>query len=731
MWRPEDPVSHDVPYSDGMSGTLEFEIEAMRPLYIRGTVERPKLPDGFRPEGNHPKDLSDGIARWTQPYRIDGIPAIPGSSLRGVVRSVLKIVTSGSMKHADNQAISMRDLQLAAYRDQMTDTIHQRGRSGDYAPQTEGGWLKERHDGIWELLPCQVARVEQHLLEAALQVRGLRQKQSIRDKYHKFGDQIPVVVRFQSDGQACLHGHSNGNQLHYDKVHHVAKSGVGNEGSLVVTGQPGGGKHMEFIFHTPSANSIPEKPDVIEVSEEVKDDFLASHHPGSEEVESWKFWKKHLKKGEWIPVFFLRDEGGVWAMGLAQMFRLAGISRVHDGIPDAHLADSPDFTDLLLGHISKSDSLAGRVAFDHARCTNSAKPAPIPLWTVLGNPRASFYPNYIAQKSQAGEPNLLKRQDQKGNYDTWLSPEIRLRGWKRYVIRPDSSADDSSAMRVPPPPTVNGLTKYSAATAFCPLPSGAVFRGGLHFHNLRPHELGALVWVLTWGGDGTLRHSLGMAKPLGFGSVRISVVGGNQEGFTDSSCKSHTLEDCINAFELKLDQELPGWKNSATHKELLALANPAKAAKILERDPNVLGYPDMKMAGENQFAKAKGGQRNDQLILPDYRARAGDVRENHVQSRVPARRLSVLTASPGSSMAPAFEKLPEPSGPAPLKIGEWLEGEIIQVGNRLKFLPTGRPESEAGNIIHPPQGLKPGLKCRVKVHSASTSGHTFKNLETV
>ena len=727
VWHPEGRVSHDVPFSDGISGSLKFEIEAMRPLYIRGTDERPDLPNGFQPGGNHPPALQKAIECWTEPYTVGRVPAIPGSSLRGVIRSVLKIVTSGSMKHADNTAISMRDLQLASYREKMTETIRQGERSGDYSPLTETGWLRERNDGSWELLPCQVSRVEQHDLQVGLGVQGLNQRQSLKEKYGKFGTEVPLPVRFRSDGKVALHAHSKGNQLEYDKVHRVGLNEEDEVGSLIVTGQPGSGKHMEFIFHSPPVHAIPENPEVIAVPKEVKDDFLATHHPGSEEVESWKFWRPLLKNGQWIPVFFLGDEGGIWAMGLAQMFRLAGSSRVHDGMPAAHHEDPPDFTDLLLGYVSKSDSLAGRVGFDHALCTSGAKPLQDPLWTVLGSPRASFYPNYLAQQPQPNTPNLLKRNGPKGTYDTWLSPEIRLRGWKRYAIHPDCTRDDPSALQVPPPPTVKGQTKYSAATAFRPLPPGASFRGSLRFHNLRPHELGALVWVLTWGGDDKLRHSLGMAKPLGFGSVKIMLA--DEADLKDASGNIHSLGDCRKAFETKLDSELPGWKTSSSLEELKALANPKIAEKVIAKNPDLLGYPAMEMAGENQFSKAKGGKNNDQLILPDYRVRAGLAQNNVEQALVPARRPTVRTSSPGNSIAPALANRPLPTGPPPLKIGEWLEGETIQVGLRLKFLPKDRPESEAGNIIHPPQDIEAGLKCKAKVNSVSSSGNTYKNLE--
>jgi hypothetical protein len=51
---------------------------------------------------------------------------------------------------------------------------------------------------------------------------------------------------------------------------------------------------------------------------------------------------------------------------------------------------------------------------------------------------------------------------------------------------------------------------------------GNTFEFSIDFHNLAPLELGALLWVLNFDEEGCF-HRLGYAKPLGFGSVQITV----------------------------------------------------------------------------------------------------------------------------------------------------------------------------------------------------------------
>jgi hypothetical protein len=53
---------------------------------------------------------------------------------------------------------------------------------------------------------------------------------------------------------------------------------------------------------------------------------------------------------------------------------------------------------------------------------------------------------------------------------------------------------------------------------------GNVFEFTIDFHNLAPVELGALLWTLNLSDDEQCFFRLGYAKPLGFGSVRLSVV---------------------------------------------------------------------------------------------------------------------------------------------------------------------------------------------------------------
>lgn len=53
------------------------------------------------------------------------------------------------------------------------------------------------------------------------------------------------------------------------------------------------------------------------------------------------------------------------------------------------------------------------------------------------------------------------------------------------------------------------------------LEAGNTFTFTVHFENLAPVELGALLWSLEL--EENWLHRLGLAKPLGFGSVKVEI----------------------------------------------------------------------------------------------------------------------------------------------------------------------------------------------------------------
>jgi CRISPR-associated protein (TIGR03986 family) len=560
-------VSQDKPLSDGICGILNIEITAKTPLLVGDE----KIKESGKEGKVHFNRLPNG--RY----------AIPGTSLRGMLRSVLEIATFSGMKIVENQRFSVRDLQNPdLYGNKMSEKVGDAWKS-----KSLSGWLCFK-DGKWNLYRCNHSRIDFSEIKISGNSPLLDKSNRCisKEKYNllrkKFQD---MKFPFRKEEEKS-HNHSKGRKLYYSK----AFFGGQNNGYLVVTGQPGPQKHMEFIFEPPM--------ELLDLPEQVLQDFLFIHKDTNE----WKYLSKEspFPKEVGIPVFYLSDGGKIAAMGLAQMFKLAYTYSTHDMIKHTYkdLGESLDFVETLFGRVSNTleETIKGRVSFGDAESCSSMDPLRQNP-TILSSPKPSYYPIYLKQveKEKTGGCET---------YKTYMDPDAEISGWKRYPVRksPFGLAPEGKAAK-------NG---NDAKVILNPLPSGTIFNGKIRFHNLKPEELGAIIWGLEWGGDPTKCHSLGMGKPFGFGSISVKIK------------DSHLIPNCIDAktqdvygyrkvFVDYMEQEYSkwlgasnntdpdvsrDWLNTPQMKQLLAMADPENS-----KSKN-LTY--MKLKDNNEFIKCKG-----------------------------------------------------------------------------------------------------------------------------
>src|SRR5690554_5877657 len=90
-------VSHDIPFSDGESGEIELELEAMTPIFVRNGHTK-----------SDAKNKNEDYVSFSK--KSDGY-FIPGTSLKGMFRNVLEIMSFGKMRQISNDRYGFRDLQ--------------------------------------------------------------------------------------------------------------------------------------------------------------------------------------------------------------------------------------------------------------------------------------------------------------------------------------------------------------------------------------------------------------------------------------------------------------------------------------------------------------------------------------------------------------------------------------------------------------------------------------------
>ncbi len=599
-------VSHDWPFEDGYSGEIHYHLIAESPLLVGGRQEKNTAND--RPHTE------------VRPFQLpDGRYAIPGSSLKGMLRAVVEIAGFGRMRMVDDGRPGLRDISGPHVKDAYTARV--RGL-------VKAGFLRLRDDGGREIIPARMARLPHSALESAfgMTTAFFRKGQSVSEKYRTWCERCrrrgwrAHRVRFNLDGSEAV------------------DIGRGScEGFPVFTGQISDsrskkGKRRDFVFYDTDET----RP--LDVPDDTWRDFLRIHGneaPAGSDMPWPGYWKRRFRDGERVPVFYLSDGAGL-RIGLAYMPKLAGDFGIHDCIRHVaadHLATTPgigryDLADLLFGAVNgeeQNDALRGRVSFETAIAEGRPQPRQQPD-TILNGPKPTYFPNYIQQKTD--ESTLYLGGGHAAQYATYVRspghPSPQIRGFKRYPARSKQEVG------------VQALTKDQESNRkvqirLHPLPAGTSFQGRIVFHNLKREELGALLWALTWGGDEGLRHGLGMGKPFGFGQVRFEIDGRksrlvpNDPSSGEAPLSDDRQRELTQSFAQYMEAAAEahgGWENSPQIQNLLAMADPSAAEELppgMElRHMKLMRCMDSegKQVSINEFLWAR--QKTPALVLGDY-----------------------------------------------------------------------------------------------------------------
>jgi len=702
-------VSHDLPWREGYSGEIVYTLTAHTPLLVGGTQTK--------------ADKKASQPGHVKPFRLpDGRYAIPGSSLKGMLRAVLEIAGFGRMRFVDDQRLSVRDLTPAAreiYGSKMTDTI---GKN-TFKPKVHAGWLSFESgtelDSRWVIQPCEFSRIEHDDIAAYIgvsewkSVPGESDPKPFTDGKAREARNASCVLEWKYETWQNAKGslkismeieptknHQHGADgkekfLVYSRAKFLQGSANANptakQGQIVFTGQPGkrirgrsGKKHMEFFFHSPSESKkvVPDR---------VINDFLHIHAESTE----WAYLNKLFGKKS-IPIFYLSDGNGtIRSLGLAMMYRLPYEFSIRDMIahssPD-HL-DAPglekgyDLADLLFGAINDGDedkqrgtaqfdALRGRVYFESAVTDQKITVQPTSP-TILNGPKPTFLPNYVTQPGA-----FLPDWRLSGNSPTYASyvasgsnraPTIR--GFKRYPVR-----NGSSIQRLTP----DQVNNAGVQTVLHPLPEKTQFSGRIVFNNLRAEELGALLWAITWGENPNLRHALGMAKPFGFGQVSLT-IDETASHATPNDPEQKTIKlgatervSFVERFAQHMERVVQpqaqknassagnaSWLQTPQMLNLLAMADPTAAKKWTQSGRRL---EHMRLDEENEFVQAK----KSSLVLADYAVVTGYLdpanykpARGQIPTRAPASTAPAPSAKPQA--APVAQTM-ETVGPSTLRL---------------------------------------------------------------
>ncbi|RCK78249.1 MAG: DUF324 domain-containing protein [Candidatus Ozemobacter sibiricus] len=520
---PLKPWEHHDEFLPGThSGWIDLEITALTPLFIRGPVARRA----------HGWDAREARLRGEPFLDSSGRPVIPGSSLRGMIRTLVEILGFARVQPVTRQKPFFRTVDVSrlgrAYRQRMVQG----------ATKPQGGYL-ERRGSDWCIAPCQVARVERTLLEKmGVTFSDRNYKPSWKFQHRKVWVKVERnVVETLSFNQRREPGWS--------------------EGTLVLTGNSPRKKH-EFVFYGQPGEpvAIPET-----LWERFHDDdqitqWQQQAFPRNEPKGAHRPAAGALREGE--PVFFLcrpdevdpeANPHGLVFFGRAQMFRLPYDCSPYDLLPEEHKAAGLDLAEAMFGRVAgqKTDgpTLKGRVVFADAVAIGDHREwlDPVLVPNILSSPKPTCFPHYLVQDSSA--PDQLR---------TYLREDgAEVRGhklyWHRSLPAGQVAAADQQALLKDLSSNCPQNTQHCLMR---PVKKDVRFRGRIRFSNLTDLELGALLAAVRLPPE--CAHKIGMAKPLGFGSIRVTPTltlidrSRRYEAWNDEGAKSADPQSFIERF---------------------------------------------------------------------------------------------------------------------------------------------------------------------------------------
>lgn len=590
----EQLPAHDGSYTQEdykHSGYFEVQLETKSAVYIRGLItgklfaylEQNLDCEGKEIDSSTPYNKL--IKNQPDFFHILGQnnPVLPGSSLRGMLRSMLEIVSYGKIDPVTDKRLFYRTVDNSslgkAYRKRIMKSLPPICRSGIdtpvYQPRVLGGFYDEKTNGTPQIKTCPVARIDLNdpPIRTALGISTPTDLYDLRGGNPNNPNQTPKWTYQHRDVWVTIHPendyffrqqtNANGNVRHPDlylrfikatslsltKPVSESEDAGFKKGKLVLTGHISY-KHLAFVFLVPDTDK-PEFIDIPNSRESNANSRLLDLFHDDEQLTRWQknafpFNRPNecsgcndnslsLKNG-WLkegdPVFFLADPDNpdqAEAFGRAQMFRLPYKNTPQDLVPVAlRQEEDIDYADAIFGFVGKKAKSArrGRIDVTDANLDPGEQEkiyCDRSAWTpeILATPKPSSFQNYLVQKQE--------NKNKLSHYDSQDTERTVIRGSNFYWHQGDRSENHSESPSLALQDIPENSTQH---TRFRPLNSGVNFTFRIYFYNLSDRELGAVSWILhPYGNEAVMQDeqkgycpNLGMAKSLGMGAVKLQAT---------------------------------------------------------------------------------------------------------------------------------------------------------------------------------------------------------------
>ena len=478
-----------------LSGYIELHCRTMTPVFI-GTGDK----EGafFAPTGK---------------------PILPGSTLRGMVKNIFKIVTCGAMRMMKSDVVG--------------------GQRQDFDVDNRRLYFRTvaaKKNSLTKLY-------DEELLE--------------RIDTDEDGERISIT---KAEAAFLVHDSQDGN--HYmcraEYRHKKAEDKEflkRNAGKILwetyertgelpcVTGAMFSKKHYTVHFAPDWNDPLFVAPEIIT---EYTDDLTRS-----EALDLFKLGRKDEQARRFtgdnrydfvVPCFYKKENGAVKHFGFGQFYRIGYPHRIGEAghIPSFIQSKAVDYADAIFG---RKELWGSRLAFEDAVLKESTGFEGAHYSKTLGEPKPTSYQLYMEQKDEE-------------NLKHWGTENVPIRGYKLYWHQAPNF-----------PWRKEGDVKDNVDRKLRPLKAGSVFEGRIRFKNLSEVELGALLKVFSLPAeDRELCFKIGQGKGIGLGSIRVDAklvlvdeVRGCEQLFTadggwNKAEKEASMEAYLKAFDAVIAQ---------------------------------------------------------------------------------------------------------------------------------------------------------------------------------
>ena len=531
---------------------------------------------------------------------------IPGSSLRGCLKNIFKMITCSSLRvDKDNQDISDRHLYFRtlaggyqAARKNYAGRMSAPDENGKVHSVAQGGFLV-REKNAYYIIPAKVEPQKGIYVDWHKKNPGDYPEKKVRvyvgvnaspfnskDKCRK------ACVRWHNDSVDVFTGPIGDKKTfyrfsdpHWNRRIEVPKEMIEdyrNDNSrgrydLLATKDALNGANIrpvkyndnpyldiECIAYEMKKNRKSKKPDRMKYFDPDKSllrneiNSQKARYYGSEKpADNIKFLKNCSQYDRIIPCFYTAGGDAVTGFGASPYFRIPYRKAISDHIPEELKGDTIDLTDAVFGN---KGNWASRVYFEDLFLAGPG----VPTFETKDARR------YLSTANPTSFQMYLETK--KGRAAMW-EEETNLRGYKLYWHKEESwkmNPSEKEKFLKNNPKNISNIK---------PLKENHTFTGRIRFENLDKVELGAMCALFTLGNEDNIYYKLGGGKSIGLGTVKITaelVLQGDDyytrlfedNGFALSRSAA-SLDDFKKLFDDYMSAELSkkGTKELALYKE--------------------------------------------------------------------------------------------------------------------------------------------------------------------